>query len=91
MRLLSLVWLELIRSYEKHYLYTTLKLTKIYQIFNILIFLTKQQSAAKKNEITIKTTSLNEMTDLLRKVSYVSKETYPKPGTRSIKLSSTLK
>lgn len=88
MRLLSLVWLELIRSYEKHYLYTTLKLTKI---FNILTFLTKQQSAAKKNEITIKTTSLNEMTDLLRKVSYVSKETYPKPGTRSIKLSSTLK
>lgn len=49
------------------------------------------KESSNKYELALKTTNLNEMSDLLKRVVYINKETYPKPGARSIKLSTSLK
>jgi hypothetical protein len=41
-------------------------------------------------QIALKAASLNDMVQLLKRVSYVNKETYPTAGARSIKLATTL-
>lgn len=42
------------------------------------------------NEISLKTMNLDEMADVVRKLSYVNKETYPQLGQRSVKLRTSL-
>lgn len=42
-------------------------------------------------EISLSASNLDEMTQLLKRIDYVSKEASPKPGSRSIKLSTKLK
>jgi 3-deoxy-D-manno-octulosonate 8-phosphate phosphatase KdsC-like HAD superfamily phosphatase len=41
-------------------------------------------------QVTLKAASMNDMAQLLKRVTYVNKETYPKAGVRSIKLATTL-
>ena len=48
-------------------------------------------SVERKSEIKLKAKNLDDMADLVKKVAYVNKETYPKQGMRSIKLASSLK
>lgn len=50
----------------------------------------KSIESAGLNEISIKTSNLNDMTDTLKKINYINKETYPQPGSRSIKISTTI-
>jgi hypothetical protein len=40
--------------------------------------------------IALKAASLDDMVQLLKRVNYVNKETYPKAGSRTIKLATTL-
>jgi hypothetical protein len=56
-----------------------------------LLFSFSLLKQSTKSEISLKAKSLNEMRDLLQKVAYVNKDTYPRQGARTLKLTSSLK
>lgn len=42
------------------------------------------------NELAIHTKNLNDMSEILQKINYINKDTYPQKGARTIKLSTTV-